>query len=60
MARRNADREDEVIRGTGNVFADLGYPVRPSARRNSGWRTRSTRSSKNASYRRLKRRMSCG
>jgi predicted XRE-type DNA-binding protein len=26
MARRNADREDEVIRGTGNVFADLGYP----------------------------------
>ncbi len=26
MASRNADRDDEVIRGTGNVFADLGYP----------------------------------
>ena len=26
MASRNASREDEVIRGTGNVFADLGYP----------------------------------
>ena len=26
MASRNANREDEVIRGTGNVFADLGYP----------------------------------
>ena len=25
MASRNANREDEVIRGTGNVFADLGY-----------------------------------
>jgi predicted XRE-type DNA-binding protein len=26
MANRNANRDDEVIRGTGNVFADLGYP----------------------------------
>jgi predicted XRE-type DNA-binding protein len=26
MARRSANRDDEVIRGTGNVFADLGYP----------------------------------
>lgn len=26
MANRSASREDEVIRGTGNVFADLGYP----------------------------------
>jgi predicted XRE-type DNA-binding protein len=26
MASRNANREGEVIRGTGNVFADLGYP----------------------------------
>ena len=26
MARRSADRTDEVIRGTRNVFADLGYP----------------------------------
>ena len=26
MASRNADRDDKVIRGTGNVFADLGYP----------------------------------
>ena len=25
MASRNAKREDQVIRGTGNVFADLGY-----------------------------------
>jgi predicted XRE-type DNA-binding protein len=25
MARRKADRENEVVRGTGNVFADLGY-----------------------------------
>jgi predicted XRE-type DNA-binding protein len=25
MASRNASPEDEVIRGTGNVFADLGY-----------------------------------
>jgi predicted XRE-type DNA-binding protein len=26
MASRNVDRDHEVIRGTGNVFADLGYP----------------------------------
>ena len=26
MASRNANREREIIRGTGNVFADLGYP----------------------------------
>ena len=26
MANRNADRDDEVTHGTGNVFADLGYP----------------------------------
>lgn len=26
MASRNGERADEVIRGTGNVFADLGYP----------------------------------
>ncbi len=26
MASRNVDRTDEVIRGTGNVFTDLGYP----------------------------------
>lgn len=26
MASRNAKREEEVVRGTGNVFADLGYP----------------------------------
>jgi hypothetical protein len=26
MARRRADRKEPVIRGTGNVFADLGYP----------------------------------
>ena len=26
MARRNADRDTAVIRGTKNVFADLGYP----------------------------------
>lgn len=26
MASRNEDRADEVVRGTGNVFADLGYP----------------------------------
>lgn len=26
MASRNDERADEVIRGTGNVFADLGYP----------------------------------
>lgn len=26
MARRNDDRGGEIIRGTGNVFADLGYP----------------------------------
>jgi predicted XRE-type DNA-binding protein len=25
MARRKVDRENEVVRGTGNVFADLGY-----------------------------------
>ena len=25
MASRNAKREDQVIRGTGNVFEDLGY-----------------------------------
>ena len=25
MASRNAKRQDQVIRGTGNVFADLGY-----------------------------------
>jgi predicted XRE-type DNA-binding protein len=26
MAGRNADRADEVVRGSKNVFADLGYP----------------------------------
>jgi len=26
MARRNAERREPVIRGTGNVFADLGFP----------------------------------
>lgn len=26
MARRNDDRSEDIIRGTGNVFADLGYP----------------------------------
>jgi predicted XRE-type DNA-binding protein len=26
MASRNADRHDEVVRGSGNVFADLGFP----------------------------------
>jgi predicted XRE-type DNA-binding protein len=25
MASRSAKREEEVVRGTGNVFADLGY-----------------------------------
>jgi predicted XRE-type DNA-binding protein len=26
MARRSADHDDEITRGTGNVFADLGHP----------------------------------
>jgi len=26
MASRNTNRAGEIIRGTGNVFADLGYP----------------------------------
>src|SRR5690349_14195153 len=26
MARRNADRDPSITRGTKNVFADLGYP----------------------------------
>lgn len=26
MARRNDNRSEGIIRGTGNVFADLGYP----------------------------------
>ena len=26
MARRNADRDAAIVRGTKNVFADLGYP----------------------------------
>lgn len=26
MARRRNDRPDEVVRGSANVFADLGYP----------------------------------
>ena len=26
MARRKTDRDDAVVRGTRNVFADLGYP----------------------------------
>ena len=26
MASRNASREVEIVRGTGNVFADLGFP----------------------------------
>ena len=25
MAKRHVDRDDEITRGTGNVFADLGY-----------------------------------
>jgi predicted XRE-type DNA-binding protein len=27
MSTRNAERRDEVTRGTGNVFADLGFPA---------------------------------
>ena len=26
MTSRNANRDDEVVRGSGNVFADLGFP----------------------------------
>jgi predicted XRE-type DNA-binding protein len=26
MSSRNANREDEIVRGSGNVFADLGFP----------------------------------
>ena len=26
MASRNANRDDEIVRGSGNVFADLGFP----------------------------------
>ena len=26
MASRNASRDDEIVRGSGNVFADLGFP----------------------------------
>ena len=26
MARQNVDRDHKIVRGTGNVFADLGYP----------------------------------
>jgi hypothetical protein len=26
MASKSADRREPVIRGTGNVFADLGFP----------------------------------
>ncbi|MPZ21441.1 MAG: XRE family transcriptional regulator [Luteitalea sp.] len=26
MARRNVDRDTAIVRGTKNVFADLGYP----------------------------------
>ena len=26
MASRNANRDDEGVRGSGNVFADLGFP----------------------------------
>ncbi len=26
MASRNANRDDEVVRGSGNVFTDLGFP----------------------------------
>ncbi len=26
MAHRRANRRDAIVRGTGNVFADLGYP----------------------------------
>lgn len=26
MASRNAERREPIIRGTGNVFADLGFP----------------------------------
>jgi len=26
MARRNLDRNEQIVRGSGNVFADLGYP----------------------------------
>lgn len=26
MASRNAERDDAIVRGSGNVFADLGFP----------------------------------
>jgi hypothetical protein len=26
MARKSAERKESVTRGTGNVFADLGFP----------------------------------
>lgn len=26
MTSRDADRDDEIVRGSGNVFADLGFP----------------------------------
>ena len=29
MASRNAERREPVARGTGNVFADLGFPDHP-------------------------------
>jgi hypothetical protein len=31
MASRNAERREPVTRGTGNVFADLGFPRRRRA-----------------------------
>lgn len=30
MASRNAERNEAITRGTGNVFADLGFPTPPS------------------------------
>jgi hypothetical protein len=50
MASRNAERREPVTRGTGNVFADLGFPMPRSVRPSCAWLARCIRCSTRASY----------
>jgi predicted XRE-type DNA-binding protein len=37
MTGRKVERREPVTRGTGNVFADLGFPMPPSVRPSYAW-----------------------
>jgi hypothetical protein len=37
MARRSAERTEAVTRGSGNVFADVGFQSLPNVRPSCAW-----------------------